>query len=67
LCRSSDGRFRLSELDAPAGFASFWGVETADKLGKIEVFIVVFDLIGLWGTIQIARRYPQLNIPIATP
>ncbi len=38
-------------------------METADKLGKIEVFIVVFDLIGLWGTIWIARRYPQLNIP----
>ena len=46
-------------LDAPAGFASFWGVGTAEKLWTIEAVIAVFGLIGLWGTIQIARRYPQ--------
>lgn len=46
-------------LDTPAGFASFWGVGTADKLWTIEAVIAVFGLIGLWGTIQIAQRYPQ--------
>lgn len=54
-------------LDAPAAFASFWGVETTSKLWTIEAFIIVFGLLGLWGTIQIARRYPQSDISTATP
>jgi uncharacterized membrane protein YhfC len=48
-------------LDTPAGFAVFWGTGTAGKLWTIEAAIAVFGLIGLWGTIQIARRYPQLQ------
>lgn len=46
-------------LDTPAGFASFWGVGTPEKLWTIEAVILLFGLIGLWGTIQIARRYPS--------
>jgi len=50
-------------LDTPAGFASFWEVaNSASKLWTIEGIIVIFGLIGLWGTIQIARRYPQSHI-----
>jgi len=48
-------------LDAPGGFASFWGTNTAEKLWTIEAVIAVFGLIGLWGTIQIARRYSQVS------
>lgn len=51
-------------LDAPAGFASFWGVaNSVSKLWTIEAVIAVFGLIGLWGTIQIARRYPLPQVP----
>jgi uncharacterized membrane protein YhfC len=50
-------------LDTPAGFASFWGiVGSASKVWTIEAIVVIFGLIGLWGTIQIARRYPQTNV-----
>lgn len=55
-----------SLLDTPAGFASFWGVGTAGRLWTIEAFVVVFGLIGLWGTIQIIRRYPQLHTSLGT-
>ena len=49
-------------LDAPAGFASFWGVVgSAGKIWSIEAIMIVFGLIGLWGTIQIARRYPKFS------
>jgi uncharacterized membrane protein YhfC len=52
-----------SLLDTPAGFASFWGVVGfAGKIWSIEAIMIVFGLIGLWGTIQIARRYPQLGV-----
>jgi hypothetical protein len=46
-------------LDTPAGFAAFWGTGTAGKLWTIEAAIAIFGLVGLWGTIQIARRYSQ--------
>jgi hypothetical protein len=46
-------------LDAPAGFAAFWGVGTAAKIWTIEGIIILFGLIGLWGAMQIARRYSQ--------
>jgi uncharacterized membrane protein YhfC len=46
-------------LDAPAGFAAFWGATTVEKIWTIEAIIVVFGLIGLLGTIYIARRYVQ--------
>lgn len=51
-------------LDAPGGLASFWGVATAAKLWTIEAVIAVTGLIGLWGTLQIVRRYPQPHAPI---
>ena len=53
-------------LDTPAGFAAFWGVNTAARIWAIEAIIVVFGLIGLWGTIQIASRYRQLNVSVET-
>jgi uncharacterized membrane protein YhfC len=53
--------FYKTLLDTPAGFAVFWGTGTAGKLWTIEAAIAIFGLIGLWGTIQIARRYPQLQ------
>ena len=52
-------------LDTPAGFAAFWGVGTAGKLWTIEAIVAIFGLIGLWGTIQIARRYPRPQISVA--
>jgi hypothetical protein len=52
-------------LDAPAGFAAFWGVGTAARLWTIEGMMIIFGLIGLWGTIQIAGRYAQH--PVRTP
>ncbi|MGD8403638.1 MAG: YhfC family glutamic-type intramembrane protease [Anaerolineales bacterium] len=49
-------------LDTPAGFAIFWGVVgSASKIWTIEAILVIFGLIGLWGTIQVVRRYPQTN------
>jgi uncharacterized membrane protein YhfC len=51
-------------LDAPAAFALFWGVEGVEKLWTIEAVIVVFGLIGLWGTMVIVHRYRD---PSRTP
>jgi len=47
-------------LDTPAAFASFWGVGTAARLWTIEAVVALFGLVGLWGIIQVARRYPNL-------
>lgn len=46
-------------LDTPAAFAAFWGVGTAARIWSIEAIIMFFGLVGLWGTIQIGRRYLQ--------
>jgi len=46
-------------LDAPAGFAAFWGANTLEKIWTLEAVIAIFGLVGLWGTIQVALRYPQ--------
>ena len=47
-------------LDTPAAFANFWGVaNSASKIWTIEAVIAIFGLVGLWGTIQIASRYPR--------
>jgi uncharacterized membrane protein YhfC len=48
-------------LDAPAGFASFWGVGSLEKIWTLEAIIMVFGLLGLWGTIQLVRRYPAVE------
>jgi len=45
-------------LDTPGGFAAFWQVNTLEKLWTLELVIAVFGLFGLWGTLQIGRRYP---------
>jgi hypothetical protein len=36
-------------------------VGSASKIWTIEAILVIFALIGLWGTIRIAHRYPQAN------
>lgn len=46
-------------LDTPAGFAAFWGTGTAAKIWTIEAVIALLGILGLWGTLQIARCYPQ--------
>lgn len=46
-------------LDAPGGFAAFWGANTLEKVWTLEAVIAVFGLMGLWGIIQVALRYPQ--------
>jgi uncharacterized membrane protein YhfC len=51
-------------LDAPGGLASFWGVATPAKLWTIEAVVALIGLIGLWGTLQIVRRYPQPYAPV---
>lgn len=54
-------------LDAPAGFASFWGVaNSAAKLWTIEAVIAVIGLIGLWGTLLIIR-YQRTQISSEPP
>lgn len=49
-------------LDAPAGFAAFWRVETPAKIWTIEALIVVAGFIGLVGTIWVARRYSRESV-----
>ncbi|WKZ40374.1 MAG: YhfC family glutamic-type intramembrane protease [Anaerolineales bacterium] len=55
-------------LDAPAGFASFWGVtSSAAKLWTIEAVIALIGLIGLWGTLLIIRRYQRTQTSSEPP
>lgn len=49
-------------LDAVAGFAAFWGANTLGKIWALEAIILVFGLLGLWGTRRIAQRYRQLTV-----
>jgi hypothetical protein len=46
-------------LDTPAGFAAFWGAGTVEKIWTLESVIAIFGLVGMWGVLQIARRYSQ--------
>jgi uncharacterized membrane protein YhfC len=48
-------------LDAPGGFANFWGVGTAGHLWTIEAVIALFGLAGLLGTMWVARRYLRVS------
>lgn len=54
-------------LDTPAAFAAVWGVDTAARIWSIEAIIILFGLIGLWGTIQIGRRYLQHSVLAPVP
>ena len=49
-------------LDAPAGFAAFWGMGSLEKIWTLEAVIAIFGLIGLWGTLRIARRYLKIQV-----
>jgi hypothetical protein len=44
-------------LDAPGGFAAFWGATSPEKIWTLEAVIALFGLIGLWGTIRVSKRY----------
>jgi uncharacterized membrane protein YhfC len=46
-------------LDAPGGFAAFWGTGTVARIWTLEAVMAVFGLIGLFGTIWIAQRYTK--------
>jgi uncharacterized membrane protein YhfC len=50
-----------SLLDAMAGFAQFWGVETVGKLWTIEAIVLLFGFISWWGIRKIAVHYPHLE------
>ncbi len=47
-------------LDSVAGFAQMWGVGSLGHIWIIEAIIIVFGIIGWWGTRAVARRYPPL-------
>jgi len=53
--------FYKTLLDAPGGFAAFWGPTRPEKIWTLEAVIAIFGLVGLWGTLQIARRYLKLQ------
>jgi len=53
-------------LDTPAGFAAFWGTGTVAKIWTIEAVIALFGILGLWGTLQVARRYPRASVENGT-
>jgi len=52
-------------LDSVAAFAQFWGVNSVGRIWTIEAIVIVFGLLGLWGTLRIGRRYAAL--PLASP
>lgn len=53
-------------LDTPAGFAAFWGTGTAAKIWTIEAVIALLGILGLWGTLLIARHYPRVSVENGT-
>lgn len=46
-----------SALDAVAGFAQMWGVETVSKLWTIEAYVLVLGLIAWVWTARLKQRY----------
>lgn len=50
-------------LDAPAGFAAFWGTSTATKIWTIEAVIALLGILGLWGTLWVIQHYPPRDVP----
>lgn len=53
-------------LDSVAAFAQFWGVNSVGRIWTIEAIVIVFGLLGLWGTLRIGRRYATLP-PVSPP
>jgi uncharacterized membrane protein YhfC len=45
-------------IDSVAAFSQFWGVNSLERIWTIEAVVIVFGLIGWWGTRWVARRYP---------
>ncbi len=44
-------------LDSVAAFAQTWGVGSLAHIWTIEAIIIVFGIIGWWGTRAIRQRY----------
>lgn len=53
-------------LDSVAASAQFWGVNSVGRIWTIEAIVIVFGLLGLWGTLRIGRRYATLP-PVSPP
>jgi len=53
-------------LDSVAAFAQFWGVNSLGRIWTIEAIVIVFGLLGSWGTLRIGRRYATLP-PVSPP
>lgn len=49
-------------FDSVAAFAQFWGLETVGRIWTIEAVILVFGLVGWWGTRRLAQRYPDISV-----
>jgi uncharacterized membrane protein YhfC len=50
-----------SLLDAIAGFAYFWGIQTLSHLWTIEALILGLNLVAWWGLQQVQQRYIRLG------
>ncbi|MBN1921189.1 MAG: YhfC family intramembrane metalloprotease [Anaerolineae bacterium] len=50
-----------SAIDAVAAFAQFWGVDSLGKIWAIEAVIIVWGLLGWWGTRWVKARYPAVE------
>ncbi len=46
-------------IDSVAAFAQFWGVNSVGHIWTIEAIVIVFGLMGWWGTRWLAEHYPE--------
>ncbi len=46
-------------LDSVAAFSQLWGVNTLGRIWTIEAIIILFGLVGWWGTRWLAEHYPE--------
>ncbi|MGC9400743.1 MAG: YhfC family glutamic-type intramembrane protease [Anaerolineae bacterium] len=50
-----------SGIDAVAAFAQFWGIGTVGRIWTIELIILLWGVVGWWGTRAVRDRYPPLT------
>ncbi len=50
-----------SAIDAVAAFAQLWGLDSLGKIWLIEAVVIVWGLLGWWGTRWVRARYPALE------
>jgi uncharacterized membrane protein YhfC len=46
-------------LDSVAAFAQFWGVNTVGRVWTIEAIVILFGILGWWGTHRLSEHYPS--------